>query len=267
MARYTILGGSGFVGSRLGRLLSSKGESCYVPSRGEEGVFEQDLGLVFYCIGLTADYAAKPFQTVEAHVTYLARILERARFDRLVYLSSTRLYDSLEGGRGEEGSDLKLNPGNPRHLYDISKAMGENLCLSASSGKAAVARLSCVYDDADDAPGFLSELLQRVRRERAFGLESSSGFSRDYVFVDDVTAALKAIVDSESTGIFNVASGENVSNGDLIDFLNKRSCSIALSRKSERQAPAISDISRIRSLGITPTPVLDYLGNFMRGIQ
>ena len=105
MSRCTVIGASGFVGARLVEALTAAGREVSAPSRDHDGLFTRDLGQVFYCAGLTADYLARPFDTVEAHVGLIARILRDARFERLVYLSSTRLYDWMGAGAGREGVD------------------------------------------------------------------------------------------------------------------------------------------------------------------
>lgn len=265
-AGYTVLGGSGFIGSRVVNALRASGETSYVPVKGSEEIFARDLGRVFYCIGLTADYINRPFDTINAHIAYLARILAEAKFERIVYLSSTRLYDDQSSG--SEGEPLLLNPTKPRHLYDLSKAMGENLCMVASGGRGRVARLSNVYDSSEGAPGFLSELLLRLKTERKFMIESSPGFSRDYISIDDVVSGLRAILDNDVPRIVNVASGENVTNQALIDCLNQSGCSIGFQdNKKIEHLSAVCDISRLRSLHVHPLPVLNYLETFMRHID
>jgi nucleoside-diphosphate-sugar epimerase len=252
---YTVIGASGFVGRRLVAALQQTGHQVYAPQRGDTELFSRDLGRVFYCAGLTADYAARPFDTVDAHVSLLARVLREARFTHLVYLSSTRLYDSLGIYGGQEGQGLVLNPANPRHLYDLSKALGENLCLNAAGERAAVARLSCVFDWHDGAPGYLSEWMQRAAREKNFCLDSGTGLMRDYIHLDDVVDALRAMADRNATGIVNVASGENVSNAELADVFNRCGWSVSLSREIPRQPAPVCDVQRLVSLWKQPRPV------------
>ena len=264
MARYTVIGASGFVGARLVAALAADGLEVFVPVRDDPRLFTEDLGQVFYCAGLTADYLARPFDTVEAHVTLIARILKDARFERLVYCSSTRLYDWMGPEAGAEDAPLSLTPSEPRHLYDLSKALGENLCLTQGGGRAAVARLACVWDWSDGAPGFLSEWLQKARRNRSLALDSSSGYVRDYIHLDDTVAALRAIVDSDQSAIFNVASGENVSNGDLAATFMACGWTVALSRTTPVQAAPHCDIARLRALGVEPVPVRQAIASRLR---
>ncbi|SPD68915.1 conserved protein of unknown function (plasmid) [Cupriavidus taiwanensis] len=255
----TVIGGAGFVGRRLADTLRRAGRSVYVPRRGDPELLARDLGQVYYCAGLTADYAARPFDTVQAHVGLLADVLRAGRFAHLVYLSSTRLYDSAALAVGEEAAPLTLDPANPRALYDLSKALGENLCLTQAAGRAAVARLSCVFDWEDGAPGFLSEWLQRAGREREFRLETDAAFVRDYIHLDDVVAALARLCDSAATGIFNVASGANVSNAELAAVFARRGWSVALARSTAPQSAPLCSVRRLHALNVVPRDVRDVV--------
>ncbi len=255
---YTVLGASGFVGQRLAASLRAAGHIVYTPQRDDPGLFQCQLGRVIYCVGLTADYAARPFDTVQAHVGLLSKLLEQASFEHLVYLSSTRLYDSVgeHGGRPvDESTALPMEPAKARHLYDLSKALGENLCLNAAQGRGAVARLSCVYDWTAGSPGFLSQWLQRAAREQQLDIDSASGVVRDYIHLDDVVAALAAMSTQRCDGIVNVASGEQVSNADLAAQFERKGWAVSLRRESERERPAPCSIDRLAQLGVVPRPV------------
>src|ERR1700686_1955024 len=102
MSLITVLGGSGFIGSHLVQKIRQLGMDCYRPERDDE-LAGKKLGDVIYCIGLTADFRRKAFQTVDAHVCKLRDVLERCDFDSLSYLSSTRLYkNSAPGATAED---------------------------------------------------------------------------------------------------------------------------------------------------------------------
>ncbi len=264
MARYTVIGASGFVGARLVTALKADGHDVFVPGREDPRLYTDDLGRVLYCAGLTADYLARPFDTVEAHVSLIARILKDAAFERILYCSSTRLYDWMGPQAGREDEALSLTPSEPRHLYDLSKALGENLCLTQAGGRGAVARLACVWDWTDGSPGFLSEWLQKARRTRTISLESATGYVRDYIHLDDTVAAMRAIVDSGQSAIFNVASGENVSNGQLAQTFRDAGWDISLARETPVAPAPHCDIARLRALGVEPRLVRDAIAARLR---
>lgn len=252
MSGFTVIGAGGFIGGRLAQALRDRGEAVYAPGRGEANLFDRDLGRVFYCAGLTGDFHVRPFETVEAHVTLLAQVLAKARFERLIYLSSTRVYDSLGAAGGDEADILAFDPAAPRNVYDLSKALGENLTLARSEGRGAVARLSNVFDLAEGASGFLPELLQKARRTRTITLDSVPGAVRDYIHADDVTAALLAMGAGEVSGVINVASGRNVSNADLAQVFAKAGWTLNLAPDRPMPPAPHCAIDRLRALGVDP---------------
>jgi UDP-glucose 4-epimerase len=264
----TLIGGHGFIGRRLQARLQRDGWTCQVPARHEPWLFRRPLGHVFHCAGLTADYAARPFDTVEAHSTLLARVLRDADFESLVYLSSTRLYDGcavFAGAEVDENTPLNLDPAQPRHLFDLSKALGESLCRNASGGRAKVARLSCVYSGGeDDADGFLGGLLGRLRaadRGPVLQLDASAEAARDYVHVDDASEALLAIATRGTRPLYNVAGGVNVANRELFARLGKLSgCELTALRDGPAPCPAPVSIARMQGeFGWRPRALLDQL--------
>ncbi len=256
-AGSTIIGARGLVGGRLRALIESRGKSPWCPSREQEDeLYQRPLGTVYYCAGLTADYRARPFDTVEAHVSLLARMLERADFSRLVYLSSTRLYDSLGSALGSENAMLQFSPSDPRHLYDLSKSLGENLCLTASAGRACVARLSCVLGDSLQDDGFIPSLLSQARGQVELEVSSSPFFARDYIGLDDVAGLLVNIAEQGKEAVYNVASGINVSNSEVFRLVEKiTGCVICPTLDTCANAPQV-DIKRIQGeFGFVPVPL------------
>ena len=266
--KATLIGGQGAIGRHLQARLQRDGWACWVPQRDDPQLWRRELGHVFYCAGLTADYALRPFDTVEAHASLLNRVLRDAQFESLVYLSSTRLYDTLGCSLGArdatEDMSLQLVPDNPRHLYDLSKAMGESLCRVAGGGRARVARLSCVWS-ASDRDGFLPALMREVlaasaapRRPRVL-VDSSPRAARDYVHIDDVVGALLALASAAGFAIYNVAGGRNISNAALFECLGAASgCEVLAAH--DREAPALPRISVARmadAFGWRPTDTLD----------
>jgi nucleoside-diphosphate-sugar epimerase len=266
MSRFTVIGASGFIGGRLTGILRGQGHEVFAPARGDPDLLARDLGRVFYCAGLTGDFMVRPFDTVDAHVGLLTELLRGARFERLVYLSSTRLYDSLGARGGREDDVLELDPALPRNVYDLSKALGENLCLARSEGRAAVARLSNVFADDPEASGFLSELLQRARQEREIVLASSPGGGRDYIHVDDALAGLLALEASDVTGIVNVARGETLTNAALAEVFAGAERRLELTGTEVPPTPPVCDTARLRGLGVVPRDAAVVVGEILKGM-
>lgn len=267
--KATLIGGNGYVGRHLLARLLRDGWACWVPQRDDLKLMHRDLGHVFYCAGLTADYAERPFDTVEAHTSLLNQVLRDTTYSSLVYLSSTRLYDALGNATATELSPLTLDPNNPRHVYDLSKALGESLCRVAANGRARVARLSCVWGGDHGSEGFLPELMRGVvtackqqGKHARLPVNSSPHFKRDYVHIDDVVDGLMALAQAPDFGIFNVAGGRNISNTELFDCVFEASgCKVEPT--SDRPSPSLPRISIERmaqTFGWTPTDALQRLG-------
>ena len=261
---FTVLGAAGFVGQRVVARLRAAGAQVYAPVRGDPALFTQPLGHVIYAAGLTADYLARPFDTVEAHVGLLARVLQQCRWDSLVYLSSTRLYDSLGAVDATESLPLLLDPTQPRHLYDLSKGLGESLCQTVGGGRARVARLACVYEGVADADGFLPALLRQVLGATAMPsitVASSPSFARDYVHVSDVVDGLLHIALHGKQAVYNLASGCNVANAELFGYIKRRwGCDIVATLPAGMSAAPRICIDRMREeFGWQPRPLFDVL--------
>jgi nucleoside-diphosphate-sugar epimerase len=262
--RATVIGGQGFVGARLAARLRAGGARVDVPAKGDPAITERDLGVVYFCAGLTADYDQRPFDTVEAHASLVGRILAADRFERFVYLSSTRLYDGLPKAEVTEDEPLVFAPGDPRRVYDLSKALGENLSLTRAGGRGRVARLANVYDWTAEAPGFLSEWLIRARTETALALQSSPAIARDYIHLDDVVDALIAIAAAPDPVIVNVASGELVTNGEIAEVFEAAGWKVSFASDAAPAPPPNAAVARLAELGVRARPVKDVVRRYLK---
>jgi nucleoside-diphosphate-sugar epimerase len=252
---FTVVGSAGFIGSRLVRRLRDAGHACVEVPHGAP-LPDGDAGHVVYCAGLTGDVRGRPLDAVEAHVGTLARLLAGCRFDTLLYLSSTRVYDRLSGEVAHEDDELCVQPGSAEDLYAASKIAGEAIALRAGGR---VARLSNVYGRAQQPHSFLASAIAQARAGRLV-LESSLDSARDYVWVDDVVEALAAIALGGAHDVVNVASGELTTNEAIAELLAQRTgCAVEV----EPDAPLVRrprpDVTRLRDLGVHPSRLLDRL--------
>lgn len=253
------------MGARLAERLAAVGWEVFAPAKGDPDLLRRDLGVVFYCAGLTADYDRRPFDTVEAHASLVSELIRTDRFERLVYCSSTRLYDGQAKVEVGEDEPLVLDPADPRRVYDLSKALGENLTICRTGGRGAVARLSNVYDWSDGAPGFLSEWLIQARAGREIALQSSPHIARDYIHLDDVVAALVAL-GAGPPGIYNVAGGELVTNAGIAAVFEACGWTVRFSREANPPPPPNARVERLAGLGVRARPVKDVVRAYLEGL-
>ena len=254
MARFTVIGGAGFIGSALVLHLEEEGHACRPTVRGErlEG---ESLGHVVYCAGLTGDWRERPYDAVDAHVSTLAGIAHSCTFDSLLYLSSTRVYDRHPGPLANEDDCLVVGP---EDLYGLSKATGEALALAVDG---LVVRLSNVYGPRMEGHAFLAELLADAVERGRVTLESSLDSSRDFVSVADVVPLLARIALCGAERVYNLAAGSAVTNRELSAALAELTgCDVAVAADAERVVRPAIDITRARTeFGFRPARLLDEL--------
>jgi nucleoside-diphosphate-sugar epimerase len=213
--KATVFGAHGFVGRALVAHLRGKGYEVRESMRGDQSWRGADLGHAFYTIGLTADFRSRPFETIDAHVSLLTEILRGASFSSFVYLSSTRVYGTTSST--DEATPIPAYPGNPDHLYNLSKLMGEAACLGSGLANARVARLSNVFGHDLASANFLTSVLREAVEAGRVQLRTSLASEKDYVWVGDVGRALEAIAVHGDEPITNVAFGRNTTHGEIMD--------------------------------------------------
>jgi nucleoside-diphosphate-sugar epimerase len=266
--KFTIFGANGFIGSYLQAYLQGVSIDCYCPGRDESFLSERDLGHVIYCIGMTADFRNQPFKTVDAHVANLSTVLASSKcYDSFLYLSSTRVYTGAEAT--DELTELRVKPTDPDYLYNISKIMGESLCLALQNPKIRVARLSNVIGRDLDSPNFLPSILREAIRTKEIKLQTTLDSTKDYIGIEDTVQALVSIALNGTQQIYNVANGINVSNQEVVNLIKKETdCSVHVVPNAIRTTfPPISVQRLNHELGCTPRPITALISDLVNAYQ
>jgi nucleoside-diphosphate-sugar epimerase len=150
---------------------------------------------------------------VDAHVSTLANVLQRANFESFTYLSSTRIYANSE--KAEESQPIQVYSHNPSDLYNLSKLLGESICFATNRPEVKVARLSNVIGHGLSDTNFVGELIRDAKLGHV-KLKSHVDSAKDYIVIDDVTCLLHNIATRGSERLYNVASGIQITNGELL---------------------------------------------------
>lgn len=256
---FTILGASGFIGSHLVAHLREQGVECFAPDRSCDTIYNRDLGHVVYCIGVTADFRCRPLDTVQAHVCRLVDLIERGKFDSLTYLSSTRIYGGALTGREDER--FTVSPQNPNDLYNLSKLMGESICLNSEMHGIRIARLSNVCGGDWSSENFITSIIKSALNDGRIVLHTAPESAKDYISVRDVVSLIPKIAASGRQRIYNVASGVNVSNRELAGKIAQLT---GCEERVDETAPTVVyptiNIARAREeFGFSPGSVLESL--------
>jgi nucleoside-diphosphate-sugar epimerase len=253
------LGGAGFIGSHLVAHLRARGHDCHVPGRDQVLNARHPLGHVVYCIGLTADFRSRPFDTVEAHTGLFAALLRNAQFDSLLYLSSARIYQ--HGDTGSETARFTTDPTDPSQLYNLTKLTAECLCLSLARPEIKIARISNVYGPDFESVNFLTAVIRDAVVHGAVRLEAHPDGAKDYVAIADVTDMLEHIALHGRHRIYNLAAGRNVTNGEIMRTLCEETvCSVDWARGAAPIAAPPISIERLREeFAFAPRQLSDEL--------
>jgi len=222
---------------------------------------------VIYAIGMTADFRHRPIETAEAHVCLLQRLVHAGNFESLTYLSSTRVYARSTDTR--ESAHLRVNPNDLDDLYNLSKLMGESLCLHSGHPLVKVARLSNVIGLRRDPHVFINQLIEEGFRTGRVAFRTTLESRRDYVGIEDVVDLIVRMALSPETGIYNVASGQGISNGEIASALAEQ---MGFEISVVPDAPvwdfADIDVSRVKAkFAFSPRRFSDYFPAFLHSYR
>lgn len=260
MSQFTVFGGRGFIGSEFVEQLQKEGHSVYVPERDDPDIYKRDLGIIIYSAGY-GDCNKDPFNVLSANVTLLANILKNARFDKLVYISSTRVYMNQENSF--ELCDLSICNNDNRRLFNLTKLVSEELCIK-SNRNCIIVRPSNVYGLALNSNLFLPSIIRNAINNNHIDMYVEKQYAKDYIAVSDVVdATLKLLRKKSTPSIINIASGINTTAEEIGDILKaKTGCEIYWHNNNSNDIEKfpITDISLIhKEIEFIPRNVLNDL--------
>jgi len=216
--KFTIIGSTGFIGSNLTNYLKKQKYDCYTPDIRLDDISKKSLGHVIYTIG-TPDFKNYPFDSIETHVCILNRLLQNNNFDSFLYLSGTRLYQRNQST--SEDDSIIVNPTDFNDLYNISKSLGDCLCISMNNPNIRVARLSNVSGNNFNSNLFLPSIVRDAVLKKKIKLFSNLESEKDYIHIDDVVKLLPKISIHGQSNIYNIASGKNTKSKEIVAKISK----------------------------------------------
>lgn len=215
--KISVYGGTGFIGGSFCNLFS---EQIIKIPRNSRKPQSKDI---LYFISTTTNYNVFEDLHVDinTNLNLLMEVLQHCKSEDIVFnfVSSGFVY-GLDVINAKE-SDLP----DPRGFYSITKRTAEQLLISFCETfgcKYRIFRLANVYgtDKTVSAKkNVLGFLINKLRNDEDVQLYDNGFVLRDYMHVDDVSRAIKHIIDTGSENqIYNIATGQPQYFSDIIQL-------------------------------------------------
>jgi UDP-glucose 4-epimerase len=246
-----ITGGAGFIGSALAKEFSKKHEVIVIDDLSTGRIENVEDGDIKFVTGSVtkldllrqifndADYVfhqaaipsvprsiEDPIRTNEVNVTGTLNVLI-ASWDggvkKVIYASSSSVYgDTLELPKRE---DMRPEPKSP---YAVTKLMGEYYCKVFNEVyhlKTVSLRYFNVYgpkqDPFSEYAAVIPRFIKRVQEGKPPIIYGDGKQTRDFTYVLDVVRANMLAMESNATGVFNIASGKRISINKLANKITE----------------------------------------------
>jgi UDP-glucose 4-epimerase len=278
--RVLVTGGAGFIGSHVVHALHDAGADVVVADRfpsdhpsvesieidltepdAADKVVGPEVDAVVHLAAATSVLrsVARPAETYTTNVAVTAALLEAARRGgtrTFVFASTNAVVGSAERLPIDESTPLR-----PLTPYGATKAAAEMLlsCYRSSFAIRCLAlRLTNVYGPRMAGKDSIVPRLMRAARSGAkFEIYGDGQQIRDYVYIDDVVAAVLLGLRGQGDGPLIIGSGASTSVLDLIETVRQVTGADVPSyqgpAKPGEMAKVIVDTARARSLGWQPT--------------
>ena len=267
MSDVTVVGGNGFIGSALVGQLTSLGFKVFVPTREYNYLCNRSLGTLIYCAG-HGDCKGNPIKVLHSNLVFLSYLLERANFEKLIYISSARIY--VNQLNSAEDADVSISSYDDRKLFNLTKLTAEELCL-LSGLNICIVRPSNVYGLAVDSNLFLPSIIRDAINHKLVNMYVSPEYEKDYVSVLDVVDIVTKLTLKQNfeDKIYNIASGQNVSAGSIAQILQQETgCDIVWNSSQAKETFPIIEIDKLKKqFCFKPRNVLDDLQNMINDFK
>ena len=249
---FIVTGGAGFIGSNLTLALQEKFPDArltviddfrsgnFKNLIGYRGDFvaqnlatldwharfgDEKFDTIFHLASITDTTNHDQFEQVHDNVESFRRILNFARptKTRITYASSASTYGAVTE------ASVESNGAAPANAYSFSKAIMDNIARRAAAESPdwiiIGLRYFNVYGPREAHKGVPASMVYHLAQQMKAGqpprIFKHGEQKRDFVYVKDAVEGSIRALDAQTSGIYNLGSGQARSFNELVDVLNK----------------------------------------------
>lgn len=249
--RILVLGGTGFIGSHVVQGLLDDGHYVKVidrtlkyrhPNYPQQIEYIQadyadsfvmlealaGIDLVIHLVSSTVPGTSNldPVADIQTNLVNSVKLLtamNQADVKRIVYFSS----GGTVYGNPEKTPISEDAATHPISSYGITKLAIENYLYMHQELyglKPVILRISNPYGPRQGhlgSQGVIGTFLTQIIHDQAIKIWGDGSVIRDYIYIEDVVSACTSVINSEITGVFNIASGNEYSLLDIVHEIEK----------------------------------------------
>jgi UDP-glucose 4-epimerase len=241
--RVVILGSAGFVGSTCCQLLESQGITVLSVPRTELDLTQPDAGETL--AGLLNPHDTLLFVSAKAPVKNEAMLIENLQMGKavcqalqkspvkhVVYISSDAVYMDSDSPLSEQSC------AQPGSLHGVMHLAREVMLSNAWNGPLCFLRPTLIYGTDDPHNGYgPNRFMRQAKKSEDIPLFGEGEERRDHVWIKDVADLTCRVLDHQSTGILNIATGTVVSFRDIAEQVQQITPNSLQIKNSPRSGP------------------------------